>query len=362
MRTIFLAIVIAMAVVDSVLAEEPKLLNSITCDKANIVCGIVFAPGGKNLAWINGGEPRLWQIGTPKNADNLVVHGVVHRVQAVAFDRAGAMVAFGGFRDGIGVWNVNSRKRLLVLGSSEHNTHQDADDPFTGMSISFGSDGKSLISCRCNGGSGVLVETWGLESRKSSREQLKTKLGGCQNVTLNPDRTKLAATGFFWAEYLELFDLTTSKNIATLQGQGNGISDCCFSENGRLLSVAMDRCVQLWDVASKRNVATFQCEAGPSVSTFGIGGKVLAVGDHAREVTLWEVASRKRMGKIKLPWNPQSDAYYAVSAVEFSPNGDILAVGQYDGTVTLWETGRFVVAVKATPPGEVNGKPGNKGE
>ncbi|WP_031522311.1 protein kinase domain-containing protein [Streptomyces sp. NRRL F-5123] len=165
----------------------------------------------------------------------------------------------------------------------------------------------------------------------------------------------------------------------------NSTGDVAFSPDGKLLaSVNENAAVTLWDVASRKSVATLHGDPGQrrAASTYALvfsrDGKSLALGA-TRTITVWDVASRRRTAKVA--WPQDSEAEYeaesdlqgmaftadgrtvvastsvgklhfcdlrgqriaatvrgpreGLSDLAVSPNGKILAVGAY-GEVRLW--------------------------
>jgi WD40 repeat protein len=180
----------------------------------------------------------------------------------------------------------------------------------------------------------------------------------------------------------------------------NSTGDVTFSPDGKLLaSVDDNAAVTLWDVASRRRVATLHGDPGQRRTAsvyalvFGHDGRSLALGA-TRTITVWDVASRRRTAKVT--WPRDSEAEYGAESdlqglaftadgrtvvastsvgklyfcdlraqrvaatvrgprdgltdVAVSPNGKILAVGAY-GEVRLWrpDTRKALESVPSDP-------------
>jgi hypothetical protein len=130
--------------------------------------------------------------------------------------------------------------------------------------------------------------------------------------------------------------------IAILRGQGIGavlgvhtgsVNAVAFSPHGTILaSGSVDRTVQLWDVATRRQMGypLVTYTGGVNAVAFSPGGRILATGSADGMFGLWDVATRQMSG------GPILGDTAAVTSVAFSPDGTTLATGSDDGTVRLW--------------------------
>ena len=155
---------------------------------------------------------------------------------------------------------------------------------------------------------------------------------------------------------VKLWDVVTRRNVATLPGHTGLVSSVAFLPNGTTLaSGSLDNTVKLWDVAMQTNIATLP----GIVVTFSPDGTILASGSGSRDglVKLWDVATGRNVATLSghRDW---------VTSVAFSFDGTILASGSRDGLVKLWdvaiekniatlEHGSSVKAVAFSPDGTI---------
>ncbi|WP_433824734.1 hypothetical protein ACQP2E_21570 [Actinoplanes sp. CA-015351] len=116
-------------------------------------------------------------------------------------------------------------------------------------------------------------------------------------------------------------------------GADGGVQAVTYSRDGRVLAVADDDHVRLWDVGSGRIVGQ-AAASGIGFLTFSADGTKLA-GAHldATSVTLiWQVAD------VSMNWQPAVRISVDGSQVAFSPDGDRIVVEGCGDTMGVWDT------------------------
>ena len=152
-----------------------------------------------------------------------------------------------------------------------------------------------------------------------------------RTVSFSPDGQHVAvASGIgIW-----LYDTATLRESALLEHRSPVLS-VSFSRNGSMLASGLkDGTVHLWDVTTRRNVATFEGHISWVTSvSFSSDGTKLVSGDHWQTVKLWEVVTTRNIAT----WTANRvDNRSAPISVALSPDGTMLAAGFVDKTLRLW--------------------------
>ena len=302
------------------------------------VSSVAFSSDGTTLAsgsW--SGRVKLWDTATLTNIATLEGHSLgATGVDSVAFSPDGTTLASGRSNNIIELWDVATLTNIATLRG--HTSNVD--------SVAFSPDGTTLAS----GGADKTVKLWDIATL-TNIATLEEHTSYVNSVTFSPDGAILASGGE--DDTIKLWDVATQKSITTFGGRGSGISTVAFSPDGTTLAFGGGfrwLNIELLDIATLTNIATLEGHTSNILSiAYSPDGAMLASGSYDSTIKLWNVATRRNIATF----NGGGD----IESVAFSPDGTILASSAEDGTVNLWDV-RSVMATtepQRAPPVFIDG-------
>jgi WD40 repeat protein len=135
-----------------------------------------------------------------------------------------------------------------------------------------------------------------------------------------------------WDGTLKLWEVASGRELHSFEGHSWEVVNEVFSPDGRLLLSASDGgMLKLWEVASGRELHSFEGHTREVMSTaFSLDGKMVLSASDSGTLKLWEVDSGRLLRCFE-------DHTSGVSSAVFSPDGRTVLSGSYNGTLKLWE-------------------------
>jgi WD40 repeat protein len=303
------------------------------------VNSVAFSPDGQTLASGGGdrasihaaadGMIRLWAVGTGKELRHWEAHadGVV----SVAFSPNGKTLASAGLRDdGVCLWDVATGTRQFPMGG-----HTGAVD-----SVTFSPDGQSLIS---HSRLDRKILEWDLRTSKVRRRLLggahsrqwwlPTALSSNGKVLAQVEESSTPSRSE--TSLVRLWDTSSGKRLHALSTHNHWFQSLTFSPDGNLLASACpDRKIYVWKAATGGALHELDSEA--RLLAFSPDGRTLGTASY-KDIHLWDVAT----GKELRSW--ESDQYGF--CLLFSSDGKLLAISAADSRrILVWDaaTGKEV--------------------
>jgi WD40 repeat protein len=349
---------------------------------------LAFTPDGKNIISTGWGAACLWDPTTGQIVRRFETGVGRQPVRPISLSRDGKLLAVGGQR-GM-VFEVATGRQLYTFGRKEDGLRPclSPDGRFLAafytsdftVEIYNGVTGKLERSFPAGDGDrrtgyprilgpvftpdsklfvtvagGGQIRVWnpfsGIEQRSIVAEADEVT-----NIALSPDGSLLASTALksirdkdgtirgFLDDRVSLWDVPTGKMSRQIDVGGNpnwshavGNASMAFGPDGKTLwTSGRDGTLQVWDVASRKELRRFSDHRGPlGAIAFAPDGKTFAVTDAVMAIRVREVAT----GRDLVPPQGHRNVVYAIAVCSERPE---VATGGLDRTVYLWDplTGR----------------------
>jgi WD40 repeat protein len=171
----------------------------------------------------------------------VILQGHTEAVISLAFSPDGKTLASGGADEALRLWDVTTGKNITTL--------KDAGS-YGWCSAAFSPDGKQLALA----GGGNKIKLWNVVDGKSTvLFELKSEYAR-PTVVFSPDGKTLASGGMCIRE-MQLWDVTTGNNIATIQQGVYGIRAMAFTPDSKVLaSIGRYEGTRRWDAVTGKEI------------------------------------------------------------------------------------------------------------
>ena len=130
-----------------------------------------------------------------------------------------------------------------------------------------------------------------------------------------------------------LWDLKSQKEIQTLEGFGNSVGHVHFSPDGKNLACASeDGSVSIWDVATWKRMHSIKDHSSSEVwnISYSPDGRLLASGGEDGEIHFRDAKNGRTLGRMNNSGSSSRQAW-------FSPNGKWVITTSSYGEVLVWD-------------------------
>ncbi|MFD5574385.1 nSTAND1 domain-containing NTPase [Streptomyces cadmiisoli] len=185
-------------------------------------------------------------------------------------------------------------------------------------SVALSPDGHTLATHSRDGG----IRIWDLPGGRL--RHTFTAHGVSEVAAFDPSGRVLAVAT---EATIGMWDTATGRNLGTLRVPDGSVRGMAFSPDGRTVAAASPRAVRVWDVASGRTRDHLTGHPDPQAVAFGPDGRTVAAVGLTGQVRVWDAVTGQTL--------TVHDGPIEVAAVAFSPDGRTYVTVRIDGSVQL---------------------------
>jgi len=241
-------------------------------------------------------------------------------INAVALSQNGRMVLTGSEDETARLWDVSSGQMIRsFVGFAIHGPHL----------LAFGSSGQVVIGDRHT--VKVFESTTGQEIRSVS-------VRDSERAVVSPDARVLATAGGTVATTIQLWDVTTGKELSQ-DPAGAFAIPLVFSPDGRLLATQRRVAgtyggLTIWDMASGKKPKTIDHSSEVRAAALSPDGRMLALQSADRSIVVKEVETGRVLHQLAMALSSQTGR---TTGFEFSRDNRFLATADSENLVRLWD-------------------------
>jgi WD40 repeat protein len=304
---------------DLVLGKE---VRTFPRDADDALASLAFTPDGKFLLLYNSytGKLRILDAASGLEIAQQQLPDGVRGGLAVSAD--GGTIAVGAGATGTGdklflwKWQEGAAPRLVQAPRN------------SGSTLTFSPDGKHLAECNLSDNQ---FRLWDVAGGRVLHTLRTAETESATWATFSHDGKTLFTAcrnpREYWTGVIHLWDTATGKHRDRLE---TGLGGLALSPDSRLLAVGRGGRVQVWDLATRKELPHIEEAHETAVAHLASAGDLLATAGDDRTIRLWDARSAKQ--RLRLTHG------HWVRGIALSPDGKRLVSSSLDDTLCLWDT------------------------
>ena len=304
-----------------------------------------FSPDGRLLATatFHTNTIKLWETVTGRELRNLSTGGqnTTSLSPVFAFSPDSRLLAASGGNNSIKIWDVTTGHEVQTLTGASGSFMGAFGVAFVG----FSADGRKLVTVSDS------IRVWDTSTWKEASAIQTANLNpgsmmGGGGGALNSDGSQLARVDNDQIKFIDPISGKELKSVSLPDSQMQDV-ELAFTSDGRLVAAGVhDKNLKVWDVGSKSESVQAPIQKDFALIKFSSDGRLVAVADNYL-VRIWEVSTGKQIAGITVPNTGVYQEYGGVFAA-FTPDGKCLATSGFGTQTYIWEveTGKQVQQFK----------------
>jgi WD40 repeat protein len=319
---------------------EYKLKTTLRIAKGNnVVYSMSFSPDGKRLAVCGGDVMVAWDLEKDKELGRYKFYYTSSATYLSFADKGNSVVMNG--EEGFVVYDLETQKRRLNVKLEK----------FEGRAVIASPDSKWVV---VSGGYCPAIfydaktgkKDFALENGHWPVQHLAFTPDGKYLITLSEytPRPRITSDEF---NYI-VWDVATKKRVATMK-TNRGAKALAMAPDGKTLATTLgDETIEFWEIKTGKKTNSIDLNHpklrmhGVKGMSFSPDGKLLAVTGNTAELLLFDVKTGHVVSRFEgvVPKYPDKETF-GIERLSFSPDGKLLAIGTNRNTVKLIEIKRL---------------------
>ncbi len=281
---------------------------------------VEFTPDGSVIATgYDSGFIRLWNVESKKEL--LVLKGHKEKITSLVFSPDGKLLVSGSLDRRIIVWDAYLGYILKIIRG------------YWGAvtSLAINKTGTMFASATADN----RIRLWNIKKNWKKTHELKQHVNTITKIAFSPTSNLLASAS--WDHKIMIWKVGNGKKVGELKGHFGPISDLSYSSDGRVMVTgSSDGTIKLWDAEKLKELSIIAAiESSVSSVAYHPVRRVVAAGSHDKMIRIWDAKMNRIITTI-------ADHEEAILDVSFSSNGLLLLTLSVDGVIKIWNVNELL--------------------
>ncbi|NHJ32831.1 MAG: hypothetical protein FK732_08205 [Asgard group archaeon] len=281
---------------------------------------VTFTPNSSVIATgYDSGFIRLWNVESKKEL--LVLKGHKEKITSLLFSPDGKLLISGSLDRRIIIWDAYLGHLIKIIRG------------YWGAvtSLAINKTGTMLASATADN----KIRLWNIKKGWKKTHELKQHVNTITKIAFSPTANLLASAS--WDHKIILWKVANGKKVGELKGHFGPISDLSYSSDGKVIVTgSSDGTVKVWDAEKIKEISVI-ASIDSSIASVAYHPKrrVVVAGSHDKLVRIWDAKTNKILNTI-------TDHKEAILDVCFSSNGLLLLTLSIDGDIRIWNVNELL--------------------